>query len=108
MSPLLIESMNFHRGEKIRIRVPVSGQPFPKVTWVKDGEVMEESQRYELTHGDGTATLIVHDVEKSDSGKYQLIVDNPLATDTATFTVFVQGRVGGLGFIISLLKNVVL
>lgn len=91
-SPILLESMNFHRGEKIRIRVPVVGQPFPRVTWVKDGEVLEDCGRYEITEGDGLVTLIVHDVEKSDTGEYQVIVDNPLATDSAKFTINVQGQ----------------
>lgn len=39
------EPMSFSRGQNIRIRVPIAGRPFPKAMWIKDGEVMEQSQR---------------------------------------------------------------
>ena len=92
VSPLIYGGLNFHRGEKIRIRIPIDGIPSPTVTWVKDGEVLEQSQRIEITESAGVATLFVHDAEKSDSGKYEIRIENPLASDRAEFDVFVQGE----------------
>ena len=41
VSPRLYEGLSFSRGAKIRLRIPITGMPFPRVTWVKDGEVIE-------------------------------------------------------------------
>jgi hypothetical protein len=35
--------------------------------------------------------LIINDVTRSDSGRYEVIVDNHLGTDSAVFTIVVQG-----------------
>ena len=46
LSSRLSEGLSFSRGQKFRVKVPVIGRPFPKVTWVKDGEILEHGGRY--------------------------------------------------------------
>ena len=92
VSQRLYDGLSFSRGQKIRLRIPVTGRPFPKVTWIKDGEVIEPGGRFEVTEGDNHAMLVVHDAEKSDKGEYTIQVENLVGTDTAKFPIIVTGR----------------
>ena len=44
-SSRLADEMSFSRGHTIKVKVPVIGRPFPKVTWIKDGEILEENEK---------------------------------------------------------------
>ena len=86
------EVMTFNRGQAIKFRIPLIGQPQPKVEWVKDGEVLENGGRFEVISSDKYATLTVHDSEKVDTGKYTITADNQLGSDTASFNVIISGK----------------
>ena len=88
---MMHQGLNFTRGQKMHIRVPVVGRPMPKVSWAVDGEVIERSEKYEVTCTDSSATLVVHDAEKTDSGSYSLHVENELGQDFVSFPVTVTG-----------------
>ena len=93
MSPLLQQNgFSLQRGDKLRVRVSITGSPAPKITWIKDGETIEESFRCEVTLNDGEATLLLHDVEKTDAGEYEIKVENEFGTDSGTFSVVVTDR----------------
>ena len=81
------------RGHKLRVRVSLTGNPAPRVTWVKDGEVIEGQGRVVMTLSDsGEAELLIDDVEKGDAGKYQVRADNEFGSDCDEFDVFVNGK----------------
>ena len=92
MSPLLQEGMTQQRGDKIRVRIPISGCPAPTITWIKDGEVMEMNERIEITVSDNCANLLIHDSEKGDAGKYELRVENEFGSDSCAFYVTLTGK----------------
>ncbi len=73
-------------------RIPITGRPFPKITWVKDGEIIEHGGRYEVTAGDQHAMLVVHEAEKSDMGEYSLTIENELSKDSIAFNITVTGK----------------
>lgn len=57
--------------------VNVRGVPTPQITWVKDGVVVESSERYQqIYHEDGTCSLIVAEPTIQDSGKYICWAEN--------------------------------
>lgn len=57
--------------------VNVRGLPTPFITWVKDGVVVESSERYEqVYHEDGSCNLIVAKPTIADSGKYICWAEN--------------------------------
>ena len=90
---LKLNGLSVQRGHKLRVKVSVTGNPLPRVTWVKDGEVMEGHERVEMTLSErGEACLEVHDVEKTDAGKYEIRVENEFGSDTETFEVVVNGK----------------
>nr|XP_039274734.1 muscle M-line assembly protein unc-89-like [Styela clava] len=65
-------------GQTGRIKVPVSGQPPPTVTYTKDGEpVKEDNKRVMRDVSDAeNAQLVIHNCERNDSGKYVVKLKN--------------------------------
>jgi len=78
----------------MNVRVPVVGQPVPRVTWIKDGEeLLTEAGRREVWMEDSYAVLNVTQCRRSsDRGDYGIRVENSLGSDQATFTVEITGR----------------
>uniref|UniRef100_A0A1X7T9W5 Ig-like domain-containing protein n=1 Tax=Amphimedon queenslandica TaxID=400682 RepID=A0A1X7T9W5_AMPQE len=66
----------------------VTGAPFPEVTWIKDGvELNYTSRVYTSLYN---ASLTITNVELTDDGVYQCVIDNESGTDSsleATLTV---------------------
>lgn len=94
LTPRIYDGLSFARGDALNIRVPVVGQPVPRVTWFKDGEeLMTELGRREVWLDDGCAVLnIVECRRTSDRGVYGLRVENTHGVDEATFTVEITGK----------------
>ena len=92
LSPRMHEEITFNRGQAIKLRIPLAGQPQPKVMWVKDGEAIENGGRFEITSSDKYATLSVHDSEKVDTGKYTVTAENQLGADSASFDIVISGK----------------
>ena len=46
LSPRIYDGLSFSRGQKFKVKVAVVGKPFPKVTWIKDGETLENGGRF--------------------------------------------------------------
>lgn len=83
---------SYCRGQKIKLRIPITGRPFPKVHWVKEGEVIEPGGRYEVTSGENHAMLVIHDAEKTDMGEYALNAENDSGKDSETFIITIVDR----------------
>ena len=88
----MYEGLNFSKGQKFKIRVPITGLPFPSVTWSKDGNVITPGERYEVSVTETSAMLVVNEVERCDMGQYNITVENDLGADSASFTVNVYGK----------------
>lgn len=71
----------------------VTGAPFPEVTWIKDGvELNYTSRIYTSLYN---ASLTITNVELTDDGVYQCVVDNERGTDSSLeATLVVQGNDG--------------
>jgi len=94
LTPRIYDGLSFSEGQTINVRVPVLGQPVPKVTWFKDGEeLLTEAGRREVWLEDGYAVLNITSCRRtSDRGVYGIRVENSLAVDEASFTVEITGN----------------
>ena len=79
----------------MRVRVPFVGRPLPRVTWIKDGEVLEPSEKYDVSRDESNANLVINETEKSDKGCYTIQVENPLGRDQVCFNVTITGQLAG-------------
>uniref|UniRef100_A0A8D2LY47 Myosin binding protein C, cardiac n=1 Tax=Varanus komodoensis TaxID=61221 RepID=A0A8D2LY47_VARKO len=80
-------------GNKLRLDVPISGDPVPTVIWQK---VSKDQPRTEGEDSEGRVRVekyadhcvfIIEGAEKEDEGVYRVTVKNPAGEDTADITV---------------------
>jgi hypothetical protein len=70
------------------IECQVSGSPKPKLTWYKDGQKLEPTERHFFAADN--QLLILVNAKMSDSGIYQCTVHNQLGTVTQTGSLIVE------------------
>lgn len=92
LTPRIFDSLSFTKGQTGKIRVPVIGQPMPKVTWCKDGSILKEDERCQVTQDDSSTILSIKDCQRTDRGNYSVRIENYLGCDEASFTVNVTGK----------------
>uniref|UniRef100_A0AAQ5XNG5 Myosin-binding protein C, slow-type n=1 Tax=Amphiprion ocellaris TaxID=80972 RepID=A0AAQ5XNG5_AMPOC len=86
-----LESLNFPdntvtivAGNKLRLEIPISGEPAPRVVWMK-GERSGHRVRAE-TYGDQTS-LTIEVTEREDSGNYKIVLQNEAGEATASVRI---------------------
>jgi len=57
-------------GKDVEIVCNVHGEPKPSVTWKKDGQLVKQDSRLQLTNIHSKHTLTISQVERSDFGSY--------------------------------------
>ncbi|CAL9682877.1 unnamed protein product [Knipowitschia caucasica] len=90
-----LDSLNFPdntviivAGNKLRLEIPISGEPAPRVVWMKGERVILESGhrvRAE-TYGDQTS-LTIDVTERDDTGNYKLVLQNEAGEATASVKI---------------------
>ncbi|TKS90770.1 Myosin-binding protein C, slow-type [Collichthys lucidus] len=90
-----LDSLNFPdntvtivAGNKLRLEIPISGEPAPRVVWMKGERVILESGhrvRAE-TYGDQTS-LTIEVTEREDSGNYKIVLQNEAGEATASVRI---------------------
>uniref|UniRef100_A0A3Q2Z2N6 Ig-like domain-containing protein n=1 Tax=Hippocampus comes TaxID=109280 RepID=A0A3Q2Z2N6_HIPCM len=76
------------RGERITIKIPISGKPEP-VTWYFGSRQLHSSSKYEIAYNKGLASIYVKDVEEGDDGVYRCKVVSDDGEDSAYGELFV-------------------
>lgn len=80
-------------GEDFSIHVPYVGFPKPTAHWYANDLVLEDDgQRMFQRLTDDSASFIVKNSKRTDSGQYRLQLKNPSGFDTATINVKVLDR----------------
>ncbi|EYB87861.1 hypothetical protein Y032_0256g374 [Ancylostoma ceylanicum] len=91
LSPL--EDTEVVEGETLTLKCVVAGEPFPEITWTKDGVELEKDERVVMRVAlDGTATLRIRDAKKSDFGQYRITAKNEGGTETSSCQVTVKEK----------------
>uniref|UniRef100_A0A671UPA2 Myosin binding protein C3 n=1 Tax=Sparus aurata TaxID=8175 RepID=A0A671UPA2_SPAAU len=81
-------------GNKLRLDVPITGDPAPTVIWTK-GEKVKQTNRLQQS-GDGRVhvettkghcVFTIEGAERQDEGVYSVVVRNPAGEDTADINV---------------------
>ena len=78
-------------GSKLSLSAKLLGHPSPKVTWEKDGQVINElTDRHRIFNVDNVHTLEIESVNYTDGGVYRIVARNPLGRQQAQATVVVD------------------
>uniref|UniRef100_A0A8C9FWN8 Myosin binding protein C, cardiac n=1 Tax=Pavo cristatus TaxID=9049 RepID=A0A8C9FWN8_PAVCR len=73
---------------KLRLDVPISGDPTPTVIWQKVNKLLFESEgRVRVEKHEDHCVFIIEGAEKEDEGVYRVTVKNPVGEDKADITV---------------------
>ncbi|XP_051745958.1 myosin-binding protein C, slow-type [Ctenopharyngodon idella] len=72
-------------GEVVNLVVPFVGKPRPKVTWLKEGQPIE--QTISIRNSDCDSIMFIRKAERKHSGKYELSVQVENQIDTAVLDI---------------------
>ncbi|KAM9335000.1 myosin-binding protein C, slow-type isoform 5-T5 [Symphorus nematophorus] len=90
-----LETLNFPdntvtvvAGNKLRLEIPISGEPAPRVVWMKGERVILETGHrvHAETYGDQTS-LTIEVTEREDSGNYKIVLQNEAGEATASVKI---------------------
>ena len=79
-------------GEALALRCQVRGDPEPKTTWSKNGDLLSSSDVVDLKYRNGVASLVIAEVFPEDEGLYECRAYNSMGEVTTTCKVTVTGR----------------
>uniref|UniRef100_A0A670YLP8 Myosin-binding protein C, slow-type n=1 Tax=Pseudonaja textilis TaxID=8673 RepID=A0A670YLP8_PSETE len=75
-------------GTKLRLEIPVSGEPPPKVMWSKGEKwIMDSASRIRGENYPDSSCLVIDSAEKDDSGPYRIMLKNEAGEDSAVINI---------------------
>ncbi|XP_055761343.1 myosin-binding protein C, slow-type-like isoform X3 [Salvelinus fontinalis] len=90
-----LDSLNFPdntvtivAGNKLRVEIPISGEPAPRVVWMKGERVILDSgQRMRAETFSDHTSLTIDIAEKEDTGNYKIVLQNEAGEAGASIKV---------------------
>ena len=88
-----LESVGVSEGEPMKLKCAVVGKPDPNISWFKDQQQVEESDRIKLkVTSDNTCILHILKSDMDDEGTYTCSATNSAGKDTTSAKVTVNGE----------------
>lgn len=78
------------QGGVVRLSVPIKGKPHPTCKWLKDSGAV--STKAMIASTEDASELVIKGAERSDSGVYDLLLENRVGKKKAQIKVKVIGR----------------
>lgn len=78
------------QGGVVRLSVPIKGKPHPTCKWLKDSGAV--STKAMIASTEDASELVIKGAERSDSGMYDLLLENRVGKKKAQIKVKVIGR----------------
>uniref|UniRef100_A0A8D0GH97 Myosin binding protein C3 n=1 Tax=Sphenodon punctatus TaxID=8508 RepID=A0A8D0GH97_SPHPU len=80
-------------GDTINIVIPFQGKPRPKVTWTKDGQVLD-TKEVGIRNSNTDTILFIRKAERRHSGKYEVEVQIENMDDNVAITMQIMDKPG--------------
>uniref|UniRef100_A0A914I6R1 Uncharacterized protein n=1 Tax=Globodera rostochiensis TaxID=31243 RepID=A0A914I6R1_GLORO len=93
LRPRLIQKNN-----ACKLLCTVTGNPPPKIEWLKDGQPVDE-ERVQTLFKSGVASLEIFNTRPQDAGVYTCVASNELGQDETSAPVAVETRQSGTGYL---------
>ncbi|KAG8430185.1 hypothetical protein GDO86_018280, partial [Hymenochirus boettgeri] len=78
-------------GQNVVMSCAISGDPFPRVQWLKDGRTLHGR---DILQSEDVFTLILRNVQESDSGVYEITLKNAVGESSCQVSLMVQESLG--------------
>ncbi|XP_028305150.1 titin-like [Gouania willdenowi] len=92
IKPMLQISYNIFtvkNNEELKVEIPVSGHPAPIIDWRKDGQLVKETSRLQISTTALNTILHIRHAAKEHSGQYVVTAGNSAGKDTGEIIVTV-------------------
>ena len=90
--PRFRDTAYFGKGENAVIKIAFTGNPKPKISWVREGETIESGGHYSIEVKERHAILTIRDVSKIDSGPYRITAENEIGQDSEVIKIQISDR----------------
>lgn len=87
-----LKNLKIRVGETIKYDLTIGGEPPPEVSWVVNDKPLKTGGRVKITTEKKKTILKVENAERSDSGKYTIVLKNSSGEETGTAQVIVVGK----------------
>ncbi|XP_069663579.1 myosin-binding protein C, slow-type isoform X3 [Haliaeetus albicilla] len=74
-------------GNKLRLEIPITGEPTPKVMWSKGDKWITDSGRIRAETYPDSSCLVIDAAEREDSGPFRITLKNEAGEDTALINI---------------------
>uniref|UniRef100_A0A8C3DBC9 Myosin binding protein C1 n=1 Tax=Corvus moneduloides TaxID=1196302 RepID=A0A8C3DBC9_CORMO len=74
-------------GNKLRLEIPISGEPPPKVFWSRGDKMVTDSGRIRAETYPDSSCLVIDAAERDDSGPFRITLKNEAGEDTALINI---------------------
>uniref|UniRef100_A0A8B9ZLQ2 Myosin-binding protein C, slow-type n=1 Tax=Anas platyrhynchos TaxID=8839 RepID=A0A8B9ZLQ2_ANAPL len=74
-------------GSKLRLEIPITGEPTPKVMWSKGDKWLTDSGRIRAETYPDSSCLVIDTAEREDSGPFRITLKNEAGEDTALINI---------------------
>ncbi|XP_010183252.1 PREDICTED: myosin-binding protein C, slow-type [Mesitornis unicolor] len=74
-------------GSKLRLEIPITGEPTPKVMWSKGDKWITDSGRIRAETYPDSSCLVIDAAEREDSGPFRIMLKNEAGEDTALINI---------------------
>lgn len=91
---LLSNTFSVKAGNGLKIDCPFKGVPSPTAAWKKDGNMLKETSRVNVTTSDTSSQIVIKDATRVDAGVYEVTLTNSAGTTSAEIFVSVFERPG--------------
>jgi hypothetical protein len=92
--PRFRDTAYFDKGENVIIKIPFTGVPRPKISWLKEGEKIETGAHFNVEVKERHAVLTIRDASRIDNGPYSIVAENELGMDNAIIKIQISGEWG--------------
>ncbi|KAM4782926.1 myosin-binding protein C, slow-type isoform 8-T8 [Cyanocitta cristata] len=74
-------------GNKLRLEIPITGEPPPKVFWSRGDKMVTDSGRIRAETYPDSSCLVIDAAEREDSGAFRITLKNEAGEDTALINI---------------------
>lgn len=79
-------------SNSVSFKTTIEGNPDPKITWYKDGRLLQSGNNIKISYKNSTAELIIKETSEKDKGTYKVSAVNKIGKSESEANLTVDGK----------------